>query len=201
MQENKSKSTRGLHFEKRVMNRPQSHFDSDRVFYNLTMPGRKKNETQIDFVLLDRTGICIIEAKDYSGTVTGSFDDIWWTKALTSRDGRTWTSMPKNPVFQNRGHIKAMKKLLKDDTIPVFSVTVISDKCDLSQITGSHRGEYIFTIKDFSSKLEELISIKRKVLSESRVEEVKEILIPQINYNNLSTECRSEMRASFQSTI
>lgn len=184
MQENKSKSTRGLHFEKRVMNRLHSHFDPDRVFYNLTMPGRKKNETQIDFVLLDRTGIYIIEAKDYSGTVTGSFDDIWWTKALTSRDGRTWISRPKNPVFQNRGHMKAMKKFLKDDTIPVFSVTVISDKCDISQITGIHRGEYIFTIKEFSTKLNDLIDGKRKVLSDGRVDEIKKVLMAHTDTNS-----------------
>ena len=80
-------SNKGKHFEKRVLNRLQSHFDSDCILYNLNIPGRKDGETQIDFVLLDRTGIYIIEAKGYSGTVTGTFDDVKWTKTLTSRNG------------------------------------------------------------------------------------------------------------------
>ena len=173
---NNSKSTKGLHFEKRVMNRLQSHFDPDCIFYNLNIPGRKDGETQIDFVLLDRTGIYIIEAKGYSGTVTGSYDDVKWTKTLISRNGNTWKKKVMNPLFQNKGHIRYLKKLLAEETIPMFSVAVISEKCDLSAVTGSHRGEYIFNIKEFSSKMEELICSKRRSLNEEQLEKVKTVL-------------------------
>ena len=169
-------SNKGLHFEKRVMNRLQSHFDPDCIFYNLNIPGRKDGETQIDFVLLDRTGIYIIEAKGYSGTVTGSYDDVKWTKTLTSRSGNTWKKKVMNPLFQNKGHIRYLKKLLADETIPMFSVAVISEKCDLSAVTGSHRGEYIFNIKEFSSKMEELIYSKRKSLKQEQLEKMKAVL-------------------------
>lgn len=172
-----SKSTRGLHFEKRVMNRLQSHFDPNLVIHDLNIPGRKDKDAQIDFVLLDRTGIYIIEAKGYSGTATGSYSDVKWTKTITAKDGRSWTKQYMNPLFQNKGHIKAMKKLLNDETVPMFSVAVVSDKCDLSKITGRHRGEYIFGLKEFATKLEELIWYKRKVLSESRVEEIRAAIL------------------------
>lgn len=177
MQDNNTKSTRGLHFEKRVMNRLQSHFDPDLVIHDLNIPGRKDKDAQIDFVLLDRTGIYIIEAKGYSGVATGSYSNAKWTKTITARDGRIWTNKQLNPLVQNRKHIKAMKNLLNDETIPIISVAVVSDKCDLSKITGRHRGEYIFGLKEFATKLEELIWYKRKVLSESRVEEIRAAIL------------------------
>ena len=188
-------SSRGMHFEKRVMNRLQSHFDPDCIFYNLNIPGRKDGETQIDFVLLDRTGIYIIEAKGYSGTVTGTFEDVKWTKTLTSRNGNTWKKKVMNPLFQNRGHIRYLKKLFADETIPMFSIAVISEKCDLSAVTGSHRGEYVFNIKEFSTKMEELISSKRKSLNEGQLAKVKTVLknqkcCPMATYHGATSECQ-----------
>ena len=92
----------------------------------------------------------------------------------------TWKKKVMNPLFQNKGHIRYLKKLLADETIPMFSVAVISEKCDLSTVTGSHRGAYIFNIKEFSTKMEELICSKRRSLNEEQLEKVKTALKTQL---------------------
>ena len=173
------KSTKGLHFEKRVLNRLQSHFDKDRIIYNLSIPGRKKGETQIDFILLDETGLYVIEAKGYSGTVTGSIDDVKWTKSSTDSEGNTWTKQLMNPIFQNKGHIHYLKKLLADETIPLFSVAVLSDKCDFNEIKGKRKGLSIFSLKNFSMAMEELVDCKREVLDECKIEKTKMVLLSE----------------------
>lgn len=82
----------------------------------------------------------------------------------------------RHPIFQNRLHIHYLKKLFEDETIPMFSVAVISDKCDISAVTGSHRGEYVFNIKNFTSNLEGLISRRRNILDEKHMKKVQTLL-------------------------
>ena len=81
-------SMKGKHFEKRVLNRLKSNFDDCIILNDVNIPGRKDKTAQIDFILLHETGLYIIEAKGYSGTVTGSVDDVWWEKTLTDEAGK-----------------------------------------------------------------------------------------------------------------
>ena len=79
---------KGKHFEKRVQNRLMSNFDDCIVLHDVNISGRKDKTAQIDFILLHETGLHIIEAKGYSGTVTGLVDDVWWEKTLSDGTGK-----------------------------------------------------------------------------------------------------------------
>jgi len=154
---------KGLHFEKRVENRLRANFPGSKILHDVSIPGRKGRPTQIDFIMLDATGVYVIEAKCYSGKVTGSASDVWWTKEKTNRDGSTVRKPAMNPIRQNENHVKHLKKLIKDESIPVYSIIVISGKCDFSAIrpaenaAGKTDNTYMFHLRDFVRGIREIM--------------------------------------------
>lgn len=170
---------KGLHFEKRVENRLRANFPGSVILHDVSIPGRKGRPTQIDFVMLDATGVYVIEAKCYSGKVTGSASDVWWTKETRSRDGITAGKPAMNPIRQNENHVKHLKKLSKDESIPVYSIIVISGKCDFSAVRFSKKAEntYMFHLKDFVKGMREIADRTAACMTEDRITELSNTIM------------------------
>lgn len=169
---------KGLHFEKRVENRLRANFPDSKILHDVSIPGRKGKPTQIDFVMLDATGVYVIEAKCYSGKVTGSASDVWWTKETKERDGSTMRKPAMNPLKQNENHVKHLKKLIKDKSIPVYSIIVISGKCDFSAIRLPEKTDktFMFHLKDFVRGIMETKERAESKLSDSETLGLSELL-------------------------
>ena len=72
---------------------------------------------QQDVIAITRYGILAIECKDYHGGVVMS-------------DGPEWRhndSFFQNPVNQNENHIKVIKKVLKDENLPIINMVIFSN--------------------------------------------------------------------------
>ena len=164
-------STRGMHFEKRVQNRLESNFYDCTIMHDVRVPSRKDNTTQIDFILLHETGIYVIEAKNYSGTVSGTKDDLLWKKTWVDDSGIPHIKMISNPIKQNEGHIKYIRKLVGDD-IPMFSISILSEKCDARSIRVYGRNTYMFHLKESMRMIREIMDFSRVCLNEERIEEL-----------------------------
>lgn len=79
---------------------------------------------QIDHILITRSGIFVIETKNYQGTIKGSRDDTKWMV----NGKRTMY----NPVRQNRTHINALKSVLAEyKTVPFISLISFTKRCSL----------------------------------------------------------------------
>ena len=65
--------------------------------------------SQIDHVLIDRSGIYVIETKNYSGRIYGSYDDKNWTQVLVfgHRKNKLY-----NPILQNKVHMYRLMEVL-----------------------------------------------------------------------------------------
>ena len=106
------------------------------TFNDILIPAWR-GTSQIDNILVSRSGITLIETKDKGGIITGGEGDAQWYQTFPNSKN----VIPfQNPIQQNAGHAAALRNILKDagfqrDEIPIFSYVVFTDpNCKIPQI-------------------------------------------------------------------
>lgn len=104
-----------------------------RLLANVYLPKDDGSTTEVDVAMLSEAGIYVFESKNYSGWIYGDEKSKMWTQVLNKRTKHKLF----NPIWQNRGHITAMKKALADlpiDDSLYRSYIVFSERCKLQNI-------------------------------------------------------------------
>lgn len=105
----------------------------DAIYHDLIIETHPGKSHQIDLVIATTQGLIVVEVKDYSGWIFGSANSQQWTKVLAYGNEKYQFY---NPIWQNKGHIKAIKGLLDQlNIIPVFSIVAFSGSCELKSIS------------------------------------------------------------------
>ena len=97
---------------------------------NIYIPKENEETSEIDLVYITQKGIFVFESKNYSGWIFGNENDAYWITTLPNRQKNRFY----NPIKQNRTHIKWLRNHVGAD-VPMFSVIVFSERCELKQIT------------------------------------------------------------------
>jgi hypothetical protein len=95
------------------------------VLEDFILPGAYGGLTHIDFALLTSGGILCIQTKHYNGIVFGDPAEPQWTNV----DGVT-SRRVLNPVIQNEGRSRALKKIMPD--VPVANLVVFTGAVQFS---------------------------------------------------------------------
>lgn len=83
--------------------------------------------TQIDHLVISLYGIFVIETKNYSGWIYGGEYSEYWTQNIYGNKYRLY-----NPILQNAGHIRVLKRLLSEfGPLPFLSIVAFSGGADL----------------------------------------------------------------------
>lgn len=83
--------------------------------------------TQIDHVVVSVYGLFVIETKFYKGWIYGGENSEYWTQNIFGNKYQL-----RNPIQQNRGHIRALRFLLKEyGNIPYISIVAFSRQSSL----------------------------------------------------------------------
>ncbi|NMH73931.1 DNA topoisomerase I [Bacillus sp. RO2] len=77
------------------------------VYHDLYVPNENGGTSQVDHVVTSPTGIFVIETKHYDGWIFGKENQRNWTQVIYKRKEKFL-----NPIWQNYGHIKALKGYL-----------------------------------------------------------------------------------------
>lgn len=101
-----------------------------KILRNIYLPKEDGETSEIDVVYITQKGIFVFESKNYSGWIFGDEKNKNWTAMLPNKQKNQFY----NPVLQNRSHLKWMSKYIGDD-VPLFSVIVFSERCELKKIT------------------------------------------------------------------
>lgn len=101
-----------------------------KILHNIYIPKENGETTEIDIVYITQKGIFVFESKNYSGWIFGDEESQYWTMMLPNKQKEKFY----NPIKQNRTHMKWLSVLLSDD-IPLFSIIVFSERCELKKIT------------------------------------------------------------------
>lgn len=86
--------------------------------------------TEIDVIALTEKGIFVLESKNYSGWIFGSYESTKWTQSFPNGEKTQFY----NPVKQNESHIKTLSKNLEISSNCIFSYIVFSNRCELKKI-------------------------------------------------------------------
>lgn len=101
----------------------------DYVINNLVVKGEDGRTSQIDHVVINESGIFVIETKNYSGKIFGGYNQLEWTQTLAG--GRIKHKF-YNPIKQNKTHVCRIKEIVGND-VPMFSIIVFV-KANISSI-------------------------------------------------------------------
>lgn len=100
----------GNWFEQQIERRLDVEF-SDAVFVHdcSLYSNYLKKDTQIDIIMLHKSGIYVIEAKNWNGYLKGEYNDARWTGKSSDPIVKTIV----NPIDQNFVHIRTLKNALR----------------------------------------------------------------------------------------
>ena len=115
--------------------------EGGRFLFNLNIPKRNGETTEIDLILIHPKGFFVIESKNYNGWIFGNEKNHYWTQTLPKGRGKSNKVRFYSPIRQNSGHIKHLKRLLSE-RIPMWSVIVFSDECTLKDVSVSRNARY-----------------------------------------------------------
>lgn len=126
-----------------------------RFLFNCYLPKADGETTEVDLIMIAKSGIYVFESKNYSGWIFGSENSKNWTQTLP--DGKKSRKESFfNPVMQNALHIKALKEII-GDVKQIYSVIVFSERCTLKKIEVSEETAHVIkrdTVKTLVKKID-----------------------------------------------
>lgn len=132
---------------------------SGKVLRNIYVPKNNGETSEIDVVFITQKGIFVIESKNYSGWIFGDENAAYWTAMLPNKDKNRFY----NPIKQNRTHIKWLGQYV-GESIPLFSVVVFSERCELKKVTVQSpdiyvikRGQLYAAVRDIWEKADDVL--------------------------------------------
>lgn len=146
---------------------------------NLYLPAGQEGTAEIDLVYLTRRGIYVIESKNYSGWIFDREEEAEWVLSVYA--GRDWLGRIKtekhpfyNPLWQNRGHIRALEALTGPD-VPLWSVVVFPGRCRLADVEWDSEDTQVCLLEQLPRALRRM---GRRTLSRGQVRRLYEQLQP-----------------------
>ena len=86
--------------------------------------------TQIDHIVISKSGIFVIETKNYKGWIHGHEKSEYWTQTIYSSKTKF-----RNPIKQNWAHVYALKKILSDYRfVKYYPIVVFTENAKLKNI-------------------------------------------------------------------
>lgn len=102
-----------------------------KLMTNLYIPKSDGTTTEIDLILLSSSGIYVFESKNYSGWIFGDEKNKNWVQTFKNNQKYRFF----NPIWQNKGHINALKTIIEEEYHHFFkSYIIFSERCTLKKI-------------------------------------------------------------------
>ena len=173
------KLSKGEIGEERVYNAIESAaLTNIHILRNVYLRKDDGTTTEIDILVICQKGILVFEVKNYGGKVYGRSDKKEW-KQYFPKSPKAFPLY--NPIWQNHGHIKAIKKIIPFNIdIRYFSVILFNDYCGL-HITKYNIDPKTIIISYIGQTKSILYSINDgdfpDCLSSAQVDEIKDIIV------------------------
>ena len=102
---------------------PRNQF---KVLNNITIP-TPNGSSQIDHLIVSIYGIFVIETKNYKGWIYGGENVEYWTQNIYGHKYQLF-----NPILQNAGHVKALRRVLKEyEPLSIIPIVAFSRRASL----------------------------------------------------------------------
>ena len=112
-----------------------------KFLFNCYIPKKDGETTEIDVIMINKSGIFVFESKNYSGWIFGDERGQYWTQTLPT--GRTaMKNRFFNPILQNHLHISSLKEFLAEE-LPIYSVIVFSNRCIFKNLKITNKNDLV----------------------------------------------------------
>ena len=127
--------------------------------------------TEVDLILIYRSGIYVIESKNYNDCwIFGSEDDDQWTRTwLKKGDYEKQSRKFYNPVEQNRVHTECISDLVADIDVPIYSIIAFSDRCELKKVPPKTAYRAVINYRDLRNTVAGFLKSQPKRISDDEV--------------------------------
>lgn len=159
-----------------------------KFLFNVYIPRDKEETTEIDVLMISKSGIYVFESKNYSGWIFGDEERKTWTQTLPR--GKTVRKEHFfNPIIQNSLHIKWLSSLLNDECLPIYSIIVFSERCELKNVNFNSTISNVVKRNRLFDLISSINETKEGLISEEKITEIYNRLYP---YTQVTNEIKQE---------
>ncbi|MEI7884379.1 MAG: nuclease-related domain-containing protein [Clostridia bacterium] len=145
----------------------------DKILTNIYLPSNSEETTEIDLLMVNKTGIYVFESKNYSGWIFGNEKNKMWTQSLKGGLKNKFF----NPIWQNKAHITALDNYLdKKYSKYIYSYIVFSERCELKKIEVKSENVTVIKRNDLIKSLNNRTAQLDAVLTEQEINGIYESL-------------------------
>lgn len=166
----------GSYGEYLIYNKLQNIQGYKKFLFNLYIPKKNGERSEIDIVMIHSSGIYVIESKNYKGWIFGRETDQTWTQVLPYG----FSSIKYhffNPIYQNQLHIKVLKNVLKDyQDIPFYSYIVFGDACEFKHVELTTANNFLLHCSSLIDNILLNINNKSNKLTDHQIDNLYERL-------------------------
>ena len=151
---------------------------SHKQLMNVYVPKRNSTEmTELDLIYIDRTGIYVIESKNYSGWIFGNEAHQNWTQTMPNKKKFKFY----NPIRQNATHIRALQHFLGLPNEALHSVIVFSERCQLKAIEVTSQNVHVLKREDLKRFIQQQNQSAKQIFTQGEIETIYKKLLPQMH--------------------
>lgn len=136
------------------------------------------DKSEVDLIYIAKTGIYVIESKNYGGSISGSEKEHNWIQYIGGKKFEFY-----NPVKQNLGHIYSLKSYLgkgfKQDEFT--SIIVFSERCEIKKVNIMSKNLKVIKRNKLKNILKNDIKNGKIVFSEEEIDSIYKTLEPLTN--------------------
>ncbi len=171
-----------------------------KILMNVRLPVSSTKTTEIDLIMIHKTGIYVFEIKHYKGRIYGNTNDNHWTQFFIT----TKNNVILSPAKQNEYHIEALKKIYPN--VPMHSAVVFTrNDCELI-IKNNNPNLDICCLQDLKSRLNARYQRATYEMSMNEIDNIFSALLvfsPMRDIPNIKTDINTyyDTSASFYSWI
>ena len=134
-----------------------------KILVDILIPSYNGHTNQLDLVFINKSGIYVIECKNFTCSLQGNNTDDW-----IRRENNGQRNKIHNPIKQNMSHIKSLQKLFPHYSNEYFkNIIVLSDECNYNYDANTdlpyetrviHYSDLKGTVRDLTKNSEELFN-------------------------------------------
>lgn len=172
-----------------------SNFESDgaRFLFNIYLPTKNNTTSEIDVLMIHKSGIFVFESKNYSGWIFGSENKKNWYQTLPAKHHGSVKEVFYNPIMQNLSHIRHLKEYIGNH-VPMHSIVVFSDNCRFMDVDIRSKDIYVIHNRDIIELVQQICQKHcNNILTNDVIDEIYNKLYPftqvssEIKYRHIET--------------
>lgn len=170
-------TNKGINGEYKVYRKVEKLKLSKLLLTNIYIPKKDGTTTEIDLLMITKFGFFVVESKNYSGWIFGNEKQRYWTQTFPNKKKYKFF----NPIWQNKGHISALKESLDitDDSL-LQSLIVFSDECKLKKISVNTANVHVFNRSQLGQVIKRELQNTKPVFTSEDIKAYFALLKPYI---------------------